>query len=39
MKQRSQLKFSIVTLTTYVIMMMVTEVLQLVAKHWWEPIV
>ena len=39
MKQRSQLKFSIVTLTTYVIMMMVIEVLQLVAKHWWEPIV
>lgn len=39
MKQRSQLKFSIVTLTTYVIMMMVTEVLQLVANHWWEPIV
>lgn len=39
MKQRSQLKFSIVTLTTYVIMMMVIEVLQLVANHWWEPIV
>lgn len=34
MKQRSQLKFSIVTLTVYVIMMMVTEVLQLVANHW-----
>lgn len=33
MKQRSQLKFSIVTLTAYVTMMMVTEALQLVAKH------